>query len=118
MDCIGSGPNLGVMLYIVWYSSGHVHKRRWCDRVVFRVAEESEPRQLRPIDIQIRTRLQLLPSWFVARYITRPSHRSTGDTQKQETAVAASAVFVKPSRARSKLQCWHLCRPGPESRKP
>lgn len=42
--------------------AGHVSERRRCDRVLLRVAEESEPRQLRKTGLQIREGLQLPPA--------------------------------------------------------
>ncbi len=39
----------------------HVHQRRRCDRLLLRVAEESQPRVLRPAHLQVRAGIQLSP---------------------------------------------------------
>lgn len=52
---------------------GSVHQCRWSDCVILWMAQESEPRELRPTDVQVRARLQLLSAWWV--YTVLPSLR-------------------------------------------
>lgn len=55
-------------------TAGHVPECRRCDRVLLRVAEEPEPCQLRPSDLQVREGLQLPPAeWVLYKHTTRIS---------------------------------------------
>lgn len=71
--------------------AGHVPERWRRDRLLFRVAEESEPCQLRKTDLQIRERLKLPPAQWVKPWCQfAANHR----TWKRKFSFLYSLFFV------------------------